>query len=122
MKRKLFTLAAAVSLLLCLATAGLWVRSYWVCDSASFTTHDDARMRQWWMAFDRGYVVIAHFKIGLKEATSRWPNTHYGWGYATTKPASGHVAYGFFFRRDDFIIQLAHWMFAIGFALLPASW
>src|SRR4051812_6555711 len=28
MKRKLFTLAAAVSLLLCLATVVLWVRSY----------------------------------------------------------------------------------------------
>src|SRR4051812_47716896 len=29
MRRRLFTLAAAVSLLLCLATAALWVRSYW---------------------------------------------------------------------------------------------
>src|SRR5437868_12938366 len=27
-----FNTLAAASLLLCLATAGLWVRSYWVCD------------------------------------------------------------------------------------------
>src|SRR3954452_17077192 len=32
MRRKLFTIAAAVSLLMCLATAVLWVRSYWGTD------------------------------------------------------------------------------------------
>ena len=29
MKRRLFNILAALSLVLCLATAGLWVRSYW---------------------------------------------------------------------------------------------
>ena len=32
MRRKLFNLAAAVSLVLCLAMVALWIRSYWVSD------------------------------------------------------------------------------------------
>ena len=32
MKRRLFNLAAALSLLLCVASVGLWVRSYWRTD------------------------------------------------------------------------------------------
>lgn len=32
MRRRAFTILAAVSLLLCVATAALWVRSYWVVD------------------------------------------------------------------------------------------
>ena len=36
MKRKLFTTASVISLLLCLATASLWVRSYWYYDSVSY--------------------------------------------------------------------------------------
>ena len=32
MKRKLFTLLSALSLLLCLTAAALWVRSYWTGD------------------------------------------------------------------------------------------
>jgi hypothetical protein len=35
-KRRLFTLAAGVSLLLCLATAGLWVRSHFQTDSLAY--------------------------------------------------------------------------------------
>jgi hypothetical protein len=36
MRRRLSTLAAAASLLLCLATAGMWVRSYWYGDEAQW--------------------------------------------------------------------------------------
>ena len=32
MKRRLLTILAAVSVLLCVATCGAWVRSYWVAD------------------------------------------------------------------------------------------
>lgn len=33
MKRRLFTIASLVSLLLCVAVVGLWMQSYWVADS-----------------------------------------------------------------------------------------
>ena len=36
MRRRLFTLTFAVSLLLCLAAVGLWVRSYWVEDDVRY--------------------------------------------------------------------------------------
>jgi hypothetical protein len=36
MRRRLFTLASAVSLLLCVATAVLWVRSYFYCDEVEW--------------------------------------------------------------------------------------
>jgi hypothetical protein len=39
MLRRLFTLASALSLLLCVATAALWVRSYRVADGASWQEH-----------------------------------------------------------------------------------
>src|SRR4051812_5397499 len=32
MLRRLFTILSALSLLLCVATAALWVRSYWIAD------------------------------------------------------------------------------------------
>src|SRR5688572_26714209 len=35
MKRRLFNLAAGVSLVLCVATAGLWMGSYWWASGAS---------------------------------------------------------------------------------------
>ena len=35
MKRRLFNILAALSLVLCVATAGLWVRSYWYADSVA---------------------------------------------------------------------------------------
>jgi hypothetical protein len=37
MRRRVFTIVSAVSLVLCLATAMLWVRSYWAADSATMT-------------------------------------------------------------------------------------
>ncbi|MGH7179663.1 MAG: hypothetical protein ACREJC_19970 [Tepidisphaeraceae bacterium] len=38
MRRPLFTIAAAMSLLLCLATAVLWIRSYWAWDEIGHLT------------------------------------------------------------------------------------
>ena len=39
MRRRLFNLAAAVSLALCVATAALWVRSYWRRDSVQWARY-----------------------------------------------------------------------------------
>ena len=36
MRRRLFAVASAISLLLCFATIGLWVRSYWVLEFLGF--------------------------------------------------------------------------------------
>jgi hypothetical protein len=38
MRQRLMTILSAVSLVMCLATAGLWVRSYWRTDVIQFST------------------------------------------------------------------------------------
>ncbi len=38
MGRRLFTIVSAISLLLCLLTAALWVRSYWITEDVGWTT------------------------------------------------------------------------------------
>src|SRR5688572_17981963 len=37
-RRRLFASVSVLSLILCLATVGLWVRSYWICDHLRFTS------------------------------------------------------------------------------------
>src|SRR4051812_18062448 len=39
MRRKLFLFAAVLSLVLCTATVGLWLRSYWYLDAVSLFPH-----------------------------------------------------------------------------------
>ena len=54
MIRRAFTVAAALSLLLCIATVVLWVRSYWAADSV------------WWNGFNRVHaIVLSRGKLGL---------------------------------------------------------
>ena len=43
MRRKLLSIAAAFSLLLCTATLALWVRSYWICDSLEWVSRHRTR-------------------------------------------------------------------------------
>jgi hypothetical protein len=42
MRRRLFAVVSAISLLLCFALVGLWVRSYWITDQVSFTDQPEA--------------------------------------------------------------------------------
>ena len=39
-RRRLFAVASAISLLLCLAVVALWVRGYWSIDRTQWSTHD----------------------------------------------------------------------------------
>jgi 4-amino-4-deoxy-L-arabinose transferase-like glycosyltransferase len=57
MRRKLFTLAAALSAVLCLGVCLLWVRSYWRSDTlAGYCSRDQwVEVSSW-----RGRVVLAH--------------------------------------------------------------
>jgi hypothetical protein len=62
MKRRLLNLAAAVSLVLFLATVGLWVRSYWVGDNVSWSSsharEGDWVSREWMINIGRGGWLI----------------------------------------------------------------
>ena len=64
MKRKLFTLASALSLLLCLATAALWVRSKRSADVLYFGTSGG---NLWFVHSTGGIVRISYL--------NRWPSS-----------------------------------------------
>jgi hypothetical protein len=84
MKRRLFNLAATVSLVLCVATAALWVRSYIVSDTLKWQSRPDASsaVNSWSVTSDRGGVVARRMRENLAESrvgfswTRREP-----WGY-----------------------------------------
>jgi hypothetical protein len=71
MKRRLFNLAVAVSLLLCIATVVLWVRSYGKLDSVrnrdiiNFTREDPLN----WLLTRRGQAVF------YRQAGKNWDET-----------------------------------------------
>jgi hypothetical protein len=54
MRRRLFTIAPALSLILCMATVGLWVRSYWVSDGLILARHGNLSFARCF----RGHVGI----------------------------------------------------------------
>ena len=63
MKRRLFNLAAAVSLVLCLANVALWIQSYWVLDQMHFVTAPSgsgvSKMRQLAFDVDSGIISVS---------------------------------------------------------------
>jgi hypothetical protein len=66
-RRRLLTLASAVSLLLCVATVVLWVRSYWIGDYWVITVPFWKNLLQraglvhiWEIGVSRGWCAITH--------------------------------------------------------------
>lgn len=53
--RRLFNLTSALSLILCLATVALWVRSYWISDVYGFSASGAA-------ATDRGCLIVSRVR------------------------------------------------------------
>ena len=74
-KRRLLTLAAAASLLLCVGTLALWVRSYRIADAAFY--YDGWRL--WWAQSWAG-------GIKLYLSSTEWPKT--GFSYIGDEPQS----------------------------------
>ena len=119
MKRRLLNITAVLSLLLLLATVGLWVDGYW---NLSFVT---------WNADDYGMTVVSHgdsllFSLvdgpdseimGL--TSGRYASKHIlsmkfllGFGFTNEHGWAGH------FRQ----VRLPHWFPALIFAILPTIW
>jgi hypothetical protein len=80
MRRKLFTFLSAVSLVLCVATVALWVRSYRVMDALARPIEGD----------DGARVVLfsSHGRLAFLRRWSGWGRRpkHVGWRYYTGEP------------------------------------
>src|SRR5690349_18065632 len=95
MRRRLFNLAAAVSMVLCVATAALWVRSYWIEDvSVYFDGGDTTRGTELYLdgAIGRGKVLFQY-------QHTRWNEGISGVKYERYQPPSKEIGFHRFSDR-----------------------
>jgi hypothetical protein len=86
MARRLFTILSALSLLLCVATVVLWVRSYWATDLVGWTRADRRVLGAGGM---RGRLVLVR-TVPTKEMPDYFrPNGGPGWRYYRGEAGSG---------------------------------
>src|SRR3954452_13460506 len=90
-----FNTLAMASLLLCLATAGLWVRSYWACDQF-YAEGQEAKSR-----FTRSDCVLVSYRGQLDGHFSWWespeaqPILTWHFGIAHPRSSSPELRPGF---------------------------
>ena len=130
-----FNTLAAASLLLCLATAGLWVRSYWVADGFSAERPDASKNRREYISphyrcliasFD-GHLGGWFFWTGRPQGrpTSSWEfelghpgkySPEPGTGFSLRRDGGVHGGYAY----NTLYWRLPDWSLVSAFAVLPA--
>ena len=92
MRRKLFNMVSVVSLLLFMATVGLWARSYYVCDALSRTRlAPDGSPRVVTVVFASDTGQLSYQRMTRGGGLAHWPAAEaqarvHGWMRETTKP------------------------------------
>ena len=126
MRRWLFSFAAAVSLVLCLAAVTLWVAAQW----RVISLRDDPRLR--WEYFDKRYdvtferakVVVWWYElVGPDEArttSSQYLSTQ-SRGFAFVRAPDGAGPSGYPWLRHG-LLAFPYWFAVLVFAALPAWW
>ena len=145
MLRRLFTLASAVSLVLCVATCTLWVRSYWVSEGIVRVTASPGGLAYGWVMVrsvpGRLSAERTDTTSGRRSTFDRLVQlTPPGWGYeraarpvSSVAPAHARRAAGFAYARirpsgntvlgvDERIVQVPYYALALAAAASPAAW
>jgi hypothetical protein len=95
MKRRLFRLLSALSLLLCVGTCVLWARSYWRSDGIWITTDVDNReLQQYGSHWYKGYTAETAFgqvRFQVQWNLSVYPSTPATWSIRWT--SDEHVGF-----------------------------
>jgi len=112
MKPRLFTLAAGVSLLLCLATATLWVRSYWRMDFFFRVGVQNGEPAMPWFELGSGYG-----RAGRKSLATYQVVEFYDWQHRTID-----LARPVQLPSRESSISFPIWLPGILFAILPSAW
>ena len=112
MKRRLVSLAAAASLLLCVATVALWVRSYWRGDTFGYLWDDNGRVglsvrNTWSMQSNTGELAFGAAAL----TTLRRPPSGTGWQLESRKAGRGQMLRSF---AGSFSTPASGWFLGIG--------
>ena len=144
MRRRLFTLCSALSLLLCVAVCGLWVRSYQVGDwvgrdewmmQAGFSSalgrlsyqrvhwpspdspnHDNDVGAGWCHVRTVKRILRAEVTAG-DSVLDRWLRSEVDVGLAGVRVLGGHVG-----DARLWTVAVPHWMAAVAALPLPGAW
>jgi 4-amino-4-deoxy-L-arabinose transferase-like glycosyltransferase len=122
--RWIFNGLAAVSLVLCVATVVIWVRSYWTFQILE-------RVGEQWTCFgesDSGALFIEVYAHSPERHRLPYPYWMYVSktlrGSPSFAPNSWH-RFGFYFEASGaggWTVAVPHWLFCIIFLALPALW
>ncbi len=149
MKRRLFTVVAALSCLLAAGVAASWARSYWVYDQVSCSPVPDRYQCAW-----RSYGASFQFSSwppGIPKGASGAVLTCFGkilleQAVYSEEPVRGTASHGYGWSSDDNVIPsfsyfyavtgdmnrsghwtvrqvtARHWALVLLFAVLPSAW
>jgi hypothetical protein len=133
MQRKLFTMLAAVSLLLSAAVVGLWVRSYWKRDM--YTSYAPRLYRC--VASNRGVLVMYdrrpqigpvsdaeassdEFPIRSLRTYDTWPPETF---FGPPRSFLDRVGFGIWNDEPSYVgVTFPHWSLAVALLVPPAAW
>ena len=140
MKRHLLNLLTGLSLLVCVALAPVWVRSYWVNDAYRWSRHADDPATAAWTAlssmrgvvlFNRGHVTfkgdsgadlaqrMRQFELGR---TSRpLPRMGFGWWGLGVPFATTFTRDELTRRSSDSYVTVPYWLIAVPAVILCAT-
>ena len=138
MRRKLFNLAAALSLLLCVAVCVLWARSYGLTDQIVWNRADGVRS----IGSSQGRVVLAlhvservrsPYAYGFHHSREKSSPANFASVHVSIDPGSTHAdweggGFEWYLYRplaNNYLIVRAvapHWFFVTATAILPLVW
>ena len=132
MKRRLFTILSALSLVLCIGTATMWVRSYSAGDTILYHGQDETYSWSVWLRWVRGTVSfeVYRFKIPSDRASTYAVGFEWTWWeepWFQLPDESWWNRRGFFWEdRTDEVegggLGVPCWLGAVAAGVMPALW
>ena len=123
MRRRIFSLASLLSLLLCLATVVLWVRSYWVWDKVGVSRRSNVSLNSVkggvWIAWNPG-ISLLNLPLVVQIPASRW-NLFPGQSRVGAA-GFGYCSVSIPFNYEGRGVVCPDWFLVLLLALLPLRW